>query len=344
MQSESVFFAILLGAPTINFIDALIRIFFLGLSAGFYIVPLNAFFQQRSPEQDRGKFLAVLSVTNALFVLAGSGAMWLLGSFFKLDASQIFFTLGIISIFGTAYIFKTLPDSFLRLLNWAITHSIYRLHSIDTENVPKEGGALLVSNHVSFVDHALLMASLKRQVRFIMLRKMYEAPYFHFICKIMKAIPVSLDDSPKDIATALKAAREAIQKGELVCIFAEGALSKTGNMMPFNRGFELIMKGVQEPIIPVNIDSIWGSIFTFDEGKFFWKWPKRVLNPVRVRFGSPLPADSKSHEVRLAVQELGAESFKDRGEEQIKLHLAFINEAKKRPFKFCMADSMGYEG
>lgn len=332
---------LMLGAPAAWFADALIRLFFLGLSAGFYIVPLNAFFQKESPEQDRGKYLAVLSVTNALFILLGSGVMWLLGSFLRFDSRQIFFFIGVISIFGTAYIFKTLPGAFLRLINWVMTHSIYSVRSIDADNVPEKGGALFVSNHVSFIDHALIMASLKRHVRFIILRKMYEAPFFNMLCKIMKAIPVSMSDSPKNIAAALQAAREAVLNGELVCIFAEGALSKTGNMMPFNRGFEFIMKGVKEPIIPVNIDSIWGSVFTFEGGKFLWKWPKRLLNPVRVRFGRPMPAASKSHEVRLAVQELGAESFKSRGDEQKKLHLAFIDEARKRPFKFCMADSLG---
>ena len=334
-------FSLLLGSPTASFLGAAIRLFILGLCAGFYTVPLNAFFQQKSPHENRGKYLAVLNVTNALAVLLGSAVMWFLGSYMRFDACQIFSILGLVSILGTFYIFKTLPGAFLRLFNWMLTHSIYRVHSINTENVPEEGGALLVSNHVSFVDHALIMASLRRHVRFIMLRQMYEKPLFKPLCKIMKAIPVSLTDSPRNIATALQTAREAVQNGELVCIFAEGALSKTGNMMPFNRGFEFIMKDVKEPIIPVNIDSIWGSIFTFDEGKFFWKWPKRLLNPVRVRFGRSMPAESKSHEVRLRVQELGSESFKDRGEEQLKLHLAFIHEAKKRPFKFCMADSMG---
>jgi len=333
--------SMLLGAPAMNFVEAMFRIFILGLSAGLYTVPLNAFFQRATPEADRGKYLALMNVSNALFILMGSCVMWLLGSFLRLDSRQIFFVMGIASVAGTLYIFRTLPEALLRFLNWVITHSIYRVRAIDTEHVPQEGGALLVCNHTSFVDHALMMACLKRPVRFLMMRNLYEKPLFRPLCETMRAIPVAMTDSPKAIAASLQTAREAVQRGELVCIFAEGALSKTGYMMPFNRGFEFIMKGVSEPIIPVNIDSIWGSIFTFDEGKFFWKWPKRLLNPVRVRFGRPMPASSRSHEVRLAVQELGAESFRARGAEQPKLHVAFIHEARKRPLKMCVADSTG---
>jgi len=334
-------FSILLGMPAICFSEALLRVFMLGICAGLYIVPLNAFFQREIPEPDRGKYLAVLNVSNAVFILSGSAVMWMLGSFLRLDARQIFFVMGLVSIAGTVYIFKTLPEAFLRFVNWVITHSIYRVRAIDTENVPQQGGALLVCNHTSFVDHALIMACLKRHVRFLMMRGLYEKPLFRPLCETMRAIPVAMTDSPKIIAASLQEAREAVKNGELVCIFAEGALSKTGYMMPFNRGFEFIMKGVSEPIIPVNIDSIWGSIFTFDEGKFFWKWPKRLLNPVRVRFGRPMSSGSKSHEVRLAVQELGAESFRDRGTEQPKLQVAFIHEARKRPLKMCVADSTG---
>ncbi|HSV43232.1 MAG TPA: acyl-[ACP]--phospholipid O-acyltransferase [Candidatus Bathyarchaeia archaeon] len=334
-------FSLLLGAPALWFGDALIRLFVVGVAAGFYTIPLNAFFQQRSPEEDRGKYLSVLNVTNAFSVLLGAGVMWLLGSYLRFDPRQVFFFLGILSLVGTIYIFKTLPDAFLRFFNWVLTHSIYRVRSIDVDHVPEKGGALIVCNHVSFVDPCLIMASLKRHVRFMMLRTIYEKKWMKPMARIMRGIPVSMDDSPKEIVRSLQVAREAIVNGELVCIFAEGALSKTGNMMPFHRGFEFIMKDLDAPIIPANIDSIWGSIFSFDEGKFFWKWPKQMLHPVRVRFGEPMPASSKSHEVRLAVQELGAESFKLRGNEQVKLHVAFIHEAKKRPFKFCMADSMG---
>ena len=112
-------------------------------------------------------------------------------------------------------------------------------------------------------------------------------------------------------------------------------------MLPFQRGFELIIRDLDEPVIPVNIDSIWGSVFSFEDGRILWKWPKSMLHPVTVSFGPPLPPSAKAHEVRLAVQELSAEAFAHRGREKQKLHLAFLDQAKRRPLKFCVADSSG---
>ncbi len=334
-------FSLFLGAPALGFSDALLRIFVLGLSAGFYTVPLNSFFQQNSPQEERGKYLAVLNASNAFAVLMGAGVMWLLGYAMSFNARQIFFIMGVVSLSGTIYILRTLPDAFLRFFNWVVSHTLYRIRSVGAENVPASGGALFVCNHVSFVDWALIMAATKRHVRFLMHRRFYEHPVYGPLCRAMQAIPVAMEDAPKKIAASLQEARRAVEEGHVVCIFAEGGLTRTGNMLPFNRGFEFIMKGVEAPIIPVNIDSIWGSIFTFDEGKYFWKWPKDFLHPVTVSFGKPLPATSAAHEVRLAVQELSAEAFEHRGKEQRPLHLAFIHEAKKRPLKFCMADSSG---
>ncbi len=334
-------FSLFLGAPALGFSDALLRIFVLGLSAGFYTVPLNSFFQQNSPQEERGKYLAVLNASNAFAVLMGAGVMWLLGDAMSFNARQVFFIMGVVSLFGTMYILRTLPDAFLRFFNWVFSHTLYRIRSVGVENLPETGGALLVCNHVSFVDWALIMAATKRHVRFLMHRRFYEHPVFGPLCRVMQAIPVAMEDSPKKIAASLQEARRAVEDGHVVCIFAEGGLTRTGNMLPFSRGFEFIMKGVTAPIIPVNIDSIWGSIFSFDEGKYFWKWPKDFLHPVTVCFGKPMPATAASHEVRLAVEELSAEAFEHRGKEQKPLHLAFIHEAKKRPLKFCMADSTG---
>lgn len=225
--------------------------------------------------------------------------------------------------------------------NWLLTHIIYKIRVAGAENVPKEGGALLVCNHVSYADPPLILASLKRHVRFLVYRPIYENPILNPFCRWMRAIPVSLTDSPKAIMKSLQEARKAIEAGDLVCIFAEGALTRTGNMLPFSRGLEYIMKDLGAPIIPMHLDSIWGSIFSFERGKYFWKIPHVTPYPVTISFGRSLSGQAKAHEVRLAVQELSAEAFKLRGKYQEKLHMAFIREAKKRPFKLCVADSMG---
>ena len=334
---------IILGFPAQTFAGTFIRLFLVGATGGFYIVPLNAFFQQRSPQEDRGKYIAVLNIFNSSMALLGSFFIWMLGSVLKLNAATTFLVLGIASIGVTIYICRTLPEVLLKFINWIFTHSIYKVNVVDKDNVPSKGGALLVCNHISYVDPSLIMASLSRQIRFLMYRPIYKNKFINPFCRIMKAIPLSVKDSPKDIIKSLKEARAAVEEGHLVCVFAEGALSRTGNMLNFNRGFEYIMKDIDAPIIPVNIDSIWGSIFSYERGKYLWKIPRKVPYPVTVLFGKPMPSDSKSYQVRLAVQELSADAFKIRGKYQETLHKAFVREAKKRPFKFCMADSSKLE-
>jgi len=144
---------------------------------------------------------------------------------------------------------------------------LYRIKVIDRENVPKEGGALLVSNHVSVVDALLILVSIQRPVRFLINRDIYHARFIHPVCRLARAIPILNKDKPKEIAGALSAATEAIRNGEVVCIFAEGQLTRTGNLLRFNKGLERIMKDVDCPIIPVHLDRIWGSIFSFEGGK-----------------------------------------------------------------------------
>lgn len=334
-------FSINLGLIPSSYKWAVVSLFLLGVSAGAYTVPLNAFFQQRSPVAKRGKYLAAMNILTSSAVLLGALFLWVFGGKLALNSAQIFFVLGILSIFATLYILITLPEVFVRMINWIIVHTFYRLKIIGSDNVPGNGGALIVCNHVSYVDAIIAVASLKRPVRFLMDRSVYNLPVIHFFCRIMKVIPISFRDGPKKIMESLHQARSAIEAGQLICIFPEGGLTRTGNMIPFNKGFEHIMKGLDAPIIPMNLDNIWGSIFSFAEGKYFFKMPRKIPYPVGVSFGKPMPSNSKVHEVKLAVQELGSQACKLRGLNRKKLHISFIEEAKKHPFRFCMADSMG---
>jgi len=324
-----------------NFYAALVMLFILGVCAGFYTVPLNAFFQRYSPTEERGQYLSVLNIVSSFGSLLAGGFLWFLGGQLAIGSDKIFWIVAVLSAIATVYIIATLPIALVRLVNWVLAHSVYKLRVVNSSQVPEEGGALLIANHISYVDAILILAALKRPVRYIMYRKIYELPIINLFCRVLKVIPIDRDEGPKAITRALLEARKAIENGELVCIFPEGVLTRTGNMLPFNRGFEHIMKGLNAPIIPLYLDNIWGSIYTFANGKYFWKMPRFTLYPVSIVFGKPMPATSKAHQVRLAVQELGAEASILRGAWRKKLHLAFIDEVKRHPFKFCMADSMG---
>ena len=333
------FFSIILGIPPSEYYQVLICLFFLGFSGGIFVVPLNSYFQQKSPKDRRGKYLAATGITSSFAILLGSLFIWIMGVKLHLDAAQIFLILGIFSIGVTIYIVTKLPVFLLRFFNWFITHSLYKVKVVDSKYVPKTGGALLVCNHVSYMDPPLVLSSLQRSIRFLTHRAIYNNFFIKPFCGIMRAIPISLNDKPKVIMKSLQEARQAILQGHLVCIFAEGGLTRTGNMLTFNRGFEYIMKGVDAPIIPVHIDRIWGSIFSFKNGKYFCKMPKVIPYPITISYGRPLPSNSKTYRVRGVVQELSADAFKYREKEQKKLHIHFLEETKKHPFKFCMADS-----
>ena len=324
-----------------NVFQGFLLFLILGCFSGVFIVPLNAYFQMKSPEDRRGKYLAASNIATSACILLASVYLWLLGGQLKFNPAQLFFVLGVFSVGMTLIILKILPEAFIRLLNWILAHSLYRIKVVGHENIPAEGGGLLVCNHVTYADPPLVLASLERPVRFLAYKEIYNIPIVKPFARAIKTIPVSFKDSPKAILESLRTAREAIENGELVCIFAEGGLTRTGNMLSFKKGFEHIMKGLNAPIIPMCIDKIWGSIFSFENGKFFWKLPKAIPYPVTIVFGKPMSPASKSYEVREAVQEMTAEAFKLRGKERKKLHIAFIDEAKKYPFKFCMADSSG---
>jgi len=209
---------------------------------------------------------------------------------------------------------------------------------IGRDNFPEKTGALLVCNHMSFVDVALLIASTDRPIRFLMYKGIYDNKFIKPFAKMMKAIPISSEQRPRDMLRSLRIATQALRDDEIVCIFAEGQITRTGQLLPFRRGLERIMKGVEVPIIPVNLDGVWGSIFSFERGRFLWKMPRRVPYPVTVSFGQPMPATTTAIAVRRAVQELQAEAFIQRKRRMRTLDRSFVRTARRFPLRFMMAD------
>ena len=333
--------SIILGFVYYSYFKVAICLFLLGVSAGFYIIPLNAFVQQASPVDRKGQVLATMNILTSLTGLFASVMIFVFKDIIQINSAQIFVFVGILTSVGAVYVCRLLPYAFVRLIVWILTHTIYRIKTVNSDNIPQEGGALLVSNHVAMVDALLILVSIQRPVRFMIGRSAYNAKIFKFLFKLSKVIPIADTDGPKEQIKSLRTATEAIKNGELVCIFAEGQLTKTGNMLKFNKGLERIMKEVDCPIIPIHLDRIWGSIFSYEGGRYYYKLPKVLPYPVTVSFGQPMPPDSKAFEIRNRVKELGAESFQYRLAERITLPEAFWKEAQKHPFKFCVADSSG---
>ncbi len=234
-----------------------------------------------------------------------------------------------------------IPYFIARVCLWLLTHTLYRVQARGLENLPHSGGALLVCNHVSFIDPFLVGAPMWRYIRFIMLRRFYEKPVIHWFAKRMGAIPIADEGAPRKIVESLREAHSRLRDGELVCIFAEGAITRTGNLLRFHRGLERIVRGTGAPIIPVHLDRMWGSIFSFDRGRFFTKLPRRIPYPVTVSFGPPLPPSATAFQARQGVMRLGAEAFSRRDSTQRPLPELFLDTARRNWRRFAMADSFG---
>jgi len=212
---------------------------------------------------------------------------------------------------------------------------------IGRENVPIHGPALLVPNHVSMVDPFLIAGSLSRLARFLMFRDMYDKPFIRPFAKFMKVIPISEKDSPKEIMKSLLTARQKLEEGHLVCLFAEGQMSRQGGtMLGFKRGLEIILKGMDVPVIPVHLEGVWASIFSFKGGKFLGKWPQKVPYPVTVTFGKPMK-NTTSAELRQAVMDLGSEAFSVHRKKDPTLFETFLTQAKSFPRQVIVVDSSG---
>ena len=328
---------LILGLTTPQLYGTLLWMILLGMASGFVVVPINALVQWRSPEDRRGGVIALTNTAVFAGVLAGSlgaGGLANLG----LSASQILVVAGAITLSATIWALYLLPDSFIRLLLILFTQTFYRLHVVGREFVPHKSGALLVTNHVSFIDGLLILASLDRPVRFIVDKYYCEHPIFRHIAKVMAAIPISSTGSPKEIVRAFRTARQQLQEGELVCIFPEGQITRTGSLLPFHKGFERIIKGQDVPIIPIHLDRVWGSIFSFVGGKFLTKLPARLPYPVTVSFGSPLPSEASAEQVRKTIQDLGEAAWQLRKPTRRPLHHSFIWAMRMHPRQFAMGD------
>jgi acyl-[acyl-carrier-protein]-phospholipid O-acyltransferase/long-chain-fatty-acid--[acyl-carrier-protein] ligase len=242
------------------------------------------------------------------------------------------------TLFLVIFVLWLMPGWLLRLFVWLATHTLYRLDVQGRENIPAKGGALLVPNHASLVDGCLILASTNRFVRFLMFKDFYEHPLMKPFAKSLRIIPISSNQGPREMIHSLREATQTLRDGEIVCIFPEGQMTRIGQLLPFRKGMERILKGVDVPIVPVNVDGIWGSVFSFSGGRFLWKVPRKIPYPVRVTFGKPLPATTTATETRQAVQELGVEAFGRRKSHMKTLSRSFIQTARRYPFRFAMAD------
>jgi acyl-[acyl-carrier-protein]-phospholipid O-acyltransferase/long-chain-fatty-acid--[acyl-carrier-protein] ligase len=315
---------VLLGIPAC----AIVSLIGLGLSAGIFIVPLNALYQQRSPQGKKGRLLAFANVVNFGAVLVAGAVPFVLSRTLAIGSRGIVLAAALSTLAVTAYVLARLPNFLVRLVLYLLTNVIYRIEISGDEHIPRRG-ALFVANHVSWVDALLVGTASDRMIRFLMFRPYYEIPAFRWFFRRMRAIPIAAGDSKEKREESFAQAREEIRRGHVVCIFAEGAITRTGNLLRFRRGFEEIARDLDAPIVPVCLDGVWGSLFSWERGRLLFKWPRQLPFHVRVLFGAPLPGTAHAIEVRQAIQQLSVEAFRLRKARQRPLEEEFVRTARR---------------
>ncbi len=257
----------------------------LGAFGGFYSVPLYALIQHRTDRQHLSRVIAANNIINALFMVAAAAlAFGVLAS--GLTIPQFYLILALLNVIVAIYIFTLLPEFLMRFLVWILVSILYRVRPSGLENIPVKGPAVLVCNHVSFVDALLVGGSIRRPIRFVMYYKIFQIPLLRFIFKTAKAIPIA---SAKENVDLLKNAFEQIDEelaaGHVVCIFPEGGITRDGEIQRFRSGIERIIERRPVPVIPIALCGIWGSWFSRQSGGGLRKIPGRLWAKVTVRIG-----------------------------------------------------------
>ncbi|QXE89728.1 acyl-[ACP]--phospholipid O-acyltransferase [Geomonas subterranea] len=312
-----------------------------GISAGVFSLPLQTFIQLRADASMRGEVLAASSFINWIGILLASGLTWLFSGPLGLSAAQGFSIIGALTLVLTILSFRILPDFLVRFIALVTMRIFYRLRIIGQDNLPVEGPALLIPNHVTWADALLLTATCQRRIRFVMERSIYNTPVLRGLFKLMGVIPVSSTDGRREMLEFIKRARAALDEGYMVCIFAEGALTRNGMLGEFRGGFERIVKDSGHPIIPVYIGGAWGSILSYAHGKLLSRLPALSPYPVTILFGTPMPATSLAVEVRQKVAELSCDYFASRKEQRRPLPEYFIRTARQHWNRRAVADTSG---
>ena len=257
----------------------------LGAFGGFYSVPLYALIQHRTDRRHLSRVIAANNIINALFMVAAAAlAFGVLAS--GLTIPQFYLILALLNVIVATYIFTLLPEFLMRFLVWILVSILYRVRPSGLENIPVKGPAVLVCNHVSFVDALLVGGSIRRPIRFVMYYKIFQIPLLRFIFKTAKAIPIA---SAKENVDLLKNAFEQIDEelaaGHVVCIFPEGGITRDGEIQRFRSGIERIIERRPVPVIPIALCGIWGSWFSRQSGGGLRKIPGRLWAKVTVRIG-----------------------------------------------------------
>ncbi|MBS0589016.1 MAG: MFS transporter [Proteobacteria bacterium] len=264
----------------------------IGVFAGFYIVPLFALVQSRAERSHLSRIIAGNNILNALFMVVASIFAALLLNAAHLSIPQLFLVAALLNAVVAVYIYTLVPEFLLRFVDWILINTLYRIRVSGLDNVPQEGPALLVCNHVSFMDPLILLGSIRRPVRFVMYYKIFDTP-LKPLFRAAKAIPIAgAKENPALLQRAFEEVDKELADGNLVCIFPEGGITRDGAIAPFRPGVERILAARPVPVVPMALRGLWGSLFSRKDS---WlnraRLPRRFRAKIELAIGQVVPAE-----------------------------------------------------
>ncbi|KIP76810.1 acyl-phosphate glycerol 3-phosphate acyltransferase [Vibrio harveyi] len=281
-------------------------LFLVGVSGGVFIVPLYAFIQSRSEEGECAQSIAANNIMNALFMVASAAVSILVLSVLEFSIVELFAILAVGNFIVAIYVYRQVPEFTQRFISYLLSHCLYRVSVTGRQHIPEQGAALIVANHVSYVDALILMGTSTRPVRFVMDKSISELPVLKYVFRHAGVIPIC---SPRKCAETYKRAfkqiEQALNNDEVVCIFPEGRLTSNGELGEFRPGVEKILKRTPVPVIPMALKGLWGSFFSHKNGHALTKRPTRFWSRIEVNIGELLqPTTLDRHLLQKEVQDL----------------------------------------
>jgi 1-acyl-sn-glycerol-3-phosphate acyltransferase len=275
-------------------IRVLIDLAMLGAFAGIYSVPLYALIQKRAKRRHLSRIIAANNIINTVFmVIASLMAIAVLNLGFSIP--ELFLILAALNVAVSIYIYSLLPEFMMRFLAWVLINLLYRIRPTGLENVPKQGPAIVVCNHVSYMDPILLTGSIRRPMRFVMYYRIFQMPFLRFFFEHMRAIPIAGKMEDEQLMNeAFERVDEELAAGNIVCIFPEGAITRDGEIQRFRPGIEKIIARRPVPVVPVALGRLWGSWFSRRTGGGLRKIPGRLFARVPINVGEAVPAQDVS--------------------------------------------------
>ena len=279
---------------SIEYLRLIVDVVLVGFFGGLYIVPLMALVQQRSDPEHLSRVIAGNNIISALLmVLSAVVAIAVLSSGFSI--AQLFLLVAILNALVALYIYSLVPEFLMRFLVWLLIHSVYHIKAKDLEKIPDDSAAVLVCNHVSYVDALIIAGCIRRPVRFVMYYKIYNMPVLNFIFRTAKAIPIAgKHEDEKLLNRAFDDIDKALAEGDLVCIFPEGRITNNGSIRSFRDGVEKIIKRRPVPVVPMALQGLWGCAFSRQQSNVFYRLYRGLTSNIGLLIGDSVEAKEAS--------------------------------------------------